>query len=131
VAYGPCQDGSQVLVDSIIGQGHQWPSASNGVQADLVWAFFKQYSLSGTTAMRRPESSASRAAFSAGYAAGMIRIDGLEDGIRMEVTDPKGERIATETTKQGRIAFPGRSSGVYMVKVAGTDRASARKIIVP
>lgn len=131
VTYGPCDQGSQVLVDSIIGQGHQWPSASNGVQADLAWAFFKQYSLSGTTALRRPESFASRTAFSAGYAAGMVRVDGLPDGARLEVTDPKGEIVATAITEHNGFGFKGKPSGVYMVRLAGAEGSVAKKIIVP
>src|SRR4051812_44999046 len=33
-AYGPCDKGIQVRVDSIIGQPHQWPDAANLNQAD-------------------------------------------------------------------------------------------------
>jgi poly(3-hydroxybutyrate) depolymerase len=105
VTYGPCDQGSQVLVDSIVGQGHQWPSASNGVQADLVWAFFKPYSLTGTTAVQPQKSLASRAAFTASYAAGTVRLGGIADAARVQVTNSKGELVATEITKQNQFAF--------------------------
>jgi poly(3-hydroxybutyrate) depolymerase len=131
VTYGPCEEGSQVLVDSIVGQGHQWPSASNGVQADLVWDFFKQYSLKGTTGVAPHRAPASRQPFAAAYSAGVVRLGGVPDGTPVQVKNAKGERVATAITKQNRFGFAGRPSGVYLIETAGSEGATAGKIFVP
>jgi poly(3-hydroxybutyrate) depolymerase len=131
VTYGPCDQGSQVLVDSIIGQGHQWPSASNGVQADLVWAFFKPYSLAGASGVQPRYSRTSRENFTVAYAAGMIRLDGIPDASRVRVTNSKGERVATDITKQNQFAFKDKPSGVYVVEVGGANGSLSKKFIVP
>lgn len=131
VAYGPCKENSQVIIDSIVGHGHYWPSQSNGNQADQIWAFLKQYSLEKTTDLRPQASAKSRAPITVSYASGMIRLGGLREEARVEVTDTKGELIATANTRQHQFAFKGESGGVYLVTVRGGDGTAAQKIIIP
>ncbi len=131
VTYGPCDQGSQVLVDSIIGQGHQWPSASNGVQADLVWAFFKPYSLGGATGVQPRKPGYTGPAFTVAYAAGMVRLDGVPEAARVHVMNAQGERVATAIADHGRFAFKDMPSGMYMVEIGGAEGSLSRKFFVP
>jgi hypothetical protein len=52
--YGPCAQQSKVLMNTINGQGHQWPAVSNLNMADETWNFFKSYSLASTTSVLPP-----------------------------------------------------------------------------
>lgn len=130
-AYGPCDQGSQVLVDSIIGQGHQWPSSSNLVQADEVWAFFKQFSLSGTAGVHPRNMAAGRESFSASYAAGVVRLAGIGEHSRVVVTDIKGNRVAVAYANQNQFSFKNRPSGVYVARVGGNAGPLMSKFIIP
>ncbi len=82
VAYGPCGQGTHVLVDSIIGQGHQWPGASNLVQADEVWAFFQQYTLNESSAIPTAgyDYRPPRKAFPVSFAGGTMRLEWKGNG---------------------------------------------------
>jgi poly(3-hydroxybutyrate) depolymerase len=131
VAYGPCKENTSVVIDSIIGHGHYWPAQSNGNQADMIWAFFKQYSLGKPTAVSPPASSRSRPSITVSYASGKVRVGGLWEEARVEVTDTRGGLIATGKTRQHQFAFRGEAGGVYLVTVRAGDRASGRKIIIP
>lgn len=131
VSYGPCAGGSSVVMDSISGQGHQWPSASNQVQADEVWAFFKQYSLGGTTGVRRRIQAPARGPLPAAYAAGEVRLHGIKEVTRVRVTDTRGNLVASTSTLDGRFAFKDRPSGVYLVELSGAEDSAPRKFLVP
>jgi hypothetical protein len=130
-AYGPCDQGSSVLVDSIIGQGHQWPSSTNLVQADEVWAFFKPYSLGSATVVQPGKMIANRETFSVAYAAGIVSLEGIGGESRVEVTDTKGKLVATAMTAQHRFAFKGKPGGVYLVTLDGSHGSAAQKFVIP
>lgn len=131
VAYGPCKENTTVIIDSIMGHGHYWPAQSNGNQADQIWAFFKQYSLSKPTDVHPKASARSGLPITVSYASGMVRLGGLREEARVEVTDTRGEVIATATTRERRFAFKGEPGGVYLVTVRGGGRTAAQKIIIP
>jgi poly(3-hydroxybutyrate) depolymerase len=90
VSYGPCSHATTVIMDSIVGQGHQWPSSNNLVQADEVWAFFKQYSLANATAIQKPKRKIISNASSASHTGGMIGLRGIQNCSRVRITDTKG-----------------------------------------
>lgn len=131
VTYGPCDQGSVVILDSIQGEGHQWPAASRLNQADEVWAFFKQYSLNSTTRLSPQDPARSRASFSVSYAAGIVSLAGVAENSRVQVTDTKGQVLATPVLSQSRFSFKNRPSGVYLVKARGSAGLSVSKFIVP
>ncbi len=131
VTYGSCDQGSVVILDSIQGEGHQWPAASRLNQADEVWAFFKQYSLNSTTRLSPQNLVRSRESFSVSYAAGVVSLDGLGKNSRVQVTDTKGRLVATPVLSQNRFSFKDRPSGVYLVKARGSEGVSVSKFIVP
>ncbi len=131
VSYASCAQGASVLMDSISGQGHQWPGTNNLNQADEVWAFFKQYSLNSATGVRLEKLGGAREAISVSYAAGIVRLNGIGDDSRVQVTDTKGRLVTTVARRQNQIAFTNMPSGLYVVAVRGSDRSVSRKILVP
>ncbi|MEO6096603.1 MAG: alpha/beta hydrolase-fold protein [Fibrobacteria bacterium] len=131
VVYGPCEGNTQVIIDSIIGQGHKWPSLNDIYQSDEVWNFFKQYSLSNGTDVHPQVSAKPRDPIMVSYASGMIRLGGLKEEAEVEVTDTKGKLIVTANTRQHQFAFKGETGAVYMVTLRGSGGTAAQKIIIP
>lgn len=130
VSYGPCDQGTAVIMDSISLQGHQWPSASNMIQADEVWSFFKPYSLGNPTGVRRP-ASGDPGRIAAAYARGVVRLDGVAEGARVRVSDIRGRRVVAAAVAHGRFAFRDKPGGMYLVAVEGRDGTEMRKLFVP
>lgn len=131
VAYGPCEENTMVIMDSIIDHTHRWPNPSNGNQADETWAFLKQYSLKTATDVRPRASAKAGHSITISYTSGMIRLGGLREEAEVVVTDARGELIATAKTRQRQFAFKGKSGGVYVVKARGSGSMAAKKIIIP
>jgi poly(3-hydroxybutyrate) depolymerase len=127
--YGPSTRGSYVIMDSISGQGHQWPTKQN--QAEEVWSFFKQYSLTGTTdaGKQMPTVAVAHESASASYSSGIVYLRGVGENIRVRIMDTKGRLVASAA--QGQFAFTNKPSGVYVVMVSGSNRSNALKMILP
>ncbi len=133
-AYGPCDQNSSVLVDSIIGQGHQWPDPTNLVQADEVWSFFKQYSLGSATGVSPtgPRQDAPfHAKISVAYTAGRVRLQGVDEGVRVRVTDTQGKLVADATVSHGAISFRDQPRGVYILSTGESRNSVDQKFLVP
>jgi poly(3-hydroxybutyrate) depolymerase len=131
VTYGPCAQGTYVIMDSISGQGHQWPSTANLNQAEETWAFCKQYSLSGSTAAHPRTVARTRGPFSVSYSSGTVRLHGAEEKCRVTVIDTKGRTVAAATTAQRRFAFKNKPGGAYVVMVAENNRSTAVRMVIP
>lgn len=129
VSYAPCAQGTSVVMDSISGQGHQWPGSSNLVQADEVWAFFKPYSLNSASNVQPRKFSSPP--ISASYASGVIRLRGVGEASGIRVTDMRGRLVAAAVARRGRFTFKDKPSGVYIATVSRGGRPVARKFIVP
>ena len=130
VAYGPCAQGSQVVVDSVAGQGHQWPSSSNMVMADEVWSFFKPFSLGAPTGVQSGRIAGGDP-ITVSYSPGMLRIDGPGEDLRVRVTDIHGRFVASGPAVHGRFAFKGEPSGLYVASVIGGGKSSSQKFMIP
>lgn len=130
VSYGSCDKGSAVLMDSISGQGHQWPGTANGNHAEEVWSFFKKYSLEGSTGVSAPEPSLRGAEFSVSYASGRIHLKGFREAAMVRVTDTRG-RVVVNVAAAREVALPGRPGGVYVVTVGEKGNSVSRKVLVP
>jgi poly(3-hydroxybutyrate) depolymerase len=131
IAYASCAKGSSVIMDSISGQNHQWPAKQN--QAEVVWAFFKQFSLAPATGVRQQFSSMPcRQSVSALYSSGIVRIQGMGEICRVRVTDTRGRLVASSITAQGQFAFKDKTSGTYMVVMSENGRTPvAARMVVP
>jgi poly(3-hydroxybutyrate) depolymerase len=143
VSYGTCDQGSAVQMDSISGQGHQWPGTSAGNHADEVWSFFKKYSLTGTTGLRDRKIAQGGEPITVSYSAGLLRMGGAGEGFKeglgekfaekfeVKVADSHGRLVASGTAAQGRFAFKDQPSGVYVATVSGGGRSASRKFVIP
>ncbi|MBW8889713.1 MAG: prolyl oligopeptidase family serine peptidase [Fibrobacteres bacterium] len=129
--FAPCDQNTTVILDTIIGEGHQWPAASSLNQSDEVWAFFKQYSLGGTAFAHPQRVAQSREPFTVSYAAGIVSVGGVGGNSRVQVTDTKGKLVATPVLTQNQFSFKNKPSGVYLVKARGSAGLFVSKFIVP
>jgi poly(3-hydroxybutyrate) depolymerase len=130
--YSNCAEGSSVVIDSITGQGHQWPSASNLNQADEVWAFFKQYSLKpDPTPALQSKPAPSHGSFMAFYQSGVVRLSGLDFDCKVSVTNAKGQVVANVNTVDRQFSFKDKPSGIYWVRLDNGSSASPQKLILP
>lgn len=128
VTYGPCAQGTYVIMDSISGQGHQWPNKQN--QADEVWKFFKQFSLKSTTATQQQAVPAvTRVPISVSYTSGTVHIQGTNENCLVRVIDTRGRQIATATKHQ--FAFKNRTSGVYILMVYDKNGSLPIRMVLP
>jgi poly(3-hydroxybutyrate) depolymerase len=130
VSYTSCDKGSTVQMDSISGQGHQWPGTANGNHADEVWSFFKKYTLEGTTGISIPKSASPGAGFSVSYASGTLRLAGISEAARVQVTDIGG-RVVANAVAAGEVVVPHLTGGVYVITVGEKGNSVARKVLVP
>jgi poly(3-hydroxybutyrate) depolymerase len=131
--YASCKDGAEVVVQSVQGGPHEWPmdTRTKVNNSEEVWAFFRKFSLSGTTALPRSVSPASERTGTVAFAQGMLRWDGIGSGAHLRVLDPGGRLIAEAPAGRGQLPFQGRPAGVYHVVAEGAGSASVFTIALP
>lgn len=58
ITWKGCEGGTEVIADSVNGGPHEWPMdiQTKVNTSEEAWAFFKRFSLSGSTALRRDAS---------------------------------------------------------------------------
>jgi polyhydroxybutyrate depolymerase len=133
ITYGPCAQGSYVVVDSIQGGGHGWPTDTRTSvnQADEVWAFFKQFTLNPVTGVNQKTVAAIREPVSASYSSGIVRLQGVSDKCIVKIINTKGITVSTESAVQHQFTFKNKPSGVYVVKVIDNNRPFSLRMIIP
>ena len=129
ISYGPCAQGTFVIMDSVSGQGHQWPTKQN--QAEEVWAFFKPYSLGGTTGINQRTLSVPRDCITASYSSGIVRLQGAGESCRVRVTDTRGRVVAAAAAAKYQFAFKNRPAGGYLLTVSGNRGAASITLVIP
>ncbi len=131
LTYGPCAQGSYVVVDSVQGGGHGWPTDTRTSvnQADEVWEFFKQFSLDDPTPAVRRHGTTRTAPVAAVYASGSVRVTGAGERCRVQVIDTRGRTVAKENASS--FLFSDKPAGVYMLRVNGNAGSAVVKMIVP
>ena len=131
--YGPCAQGSEVVVDSVFGGPHEWPmnTTTKVNNSEEVWAFFKKFSLKGASAITRQTFSVTHDAVSASYSSGIVRLKGVGENFRVRVVDTKGRLAAIATVAQRQITFKDKPSGVYVVMASENDRPVAIRMVIP
>jgi polyhydroxybutyrate depolymerase len=128
--YGPGAQGTCVIVDSMGGQGHNWPTAQN--QAEEVWAFFKQFTLNGgTTNVSSNQHISFEKSISVSYNSGTVHLQGVEKNCQIKVTDTKGRLIIKSTNTGSQFSFTNKPSGVYLVVVGEKEKVSSSRLLVP
>lgn len=133
LTYTGCAQGTEIVVDSIQGGGHEWPNntATKVNNSEEVWAFFKKFTLQhGAAGVQAVHPSGSRP-LSASYHAGFVQLGGVDAICHVGITDAKGAHVASATASDGRFSLPSHAKGVYLLEVGGkNDRRSAR-VVVP
>jgi poly(hydroxyalkanoate) depolymerase family esterase len=131
LTYGPCAQGTEVMVDSISGGGHEWPmnTTTKVNNSEEVWGFFKRFSLNRTTGNNFQSYELTRKPLSVVYRAGVIHLEGTSSENWIQITDAAGRSICTAVTKNGQIAFK-RDPGIYFLKVRNNEGSRAAKIVV-
>jgi poly(3-hydroxybutyrate) depolymerase len=132
--YGPCAQGSEVVVDTVAGGTHDWVlNADTNVNTnEEVWAFLKNFSLKGNTAIHRQIFSAARDVITASYCSGIVRLQGVGEKCMVRVIDTKGKLVGNAAAVQDQFAFKDKPSGVYVVMVSGNDMpVTTLRMVVP
>src|SRR5690606_15726089 len=102
-----CMQGAEVVVQSVQGGGHEWPmnTQTKVNNSEEIWAFFKKFSLSPSTALPGKPLPAMRKSLSASYSEGAVRLRGTYGQVTVRVLDYSGKLVAAGTAVDGRFAF--------------------------
>jgi poly(3-hydroxybutyrate) depolymerase len=131
--YGPCDQGTEVIADSVRTGQHEWPmNTSDRINnSEETWAFLKKFSMTqtGITTLIVP---APNNVVTISYTSGMVHLQGTAgEKCRVRVLDTKGRMVAAATAVHNRLAFYDKPSGVYAVMVSGNSRPASQIIVVP
>ncbi len=131
--YGPCDQGTVVIADSIRTGGHEWPMNTNDRinNSEETWAFLKNFTLKNSTSVLRQPLSGIHTTLCASYASGVIHLKGADEKSRVRVIDTKGRTVSSATVSKQAFTFSNKPSGIYMVMVNGKSGFAAHKVIVP
>jgi len=124
--YTNCNPSKEVVLYRVIAGGHTWPGASlpigvtsqdfNGSQ--VVWDFFKQYSLDSFVNVTDIENQALK--ILPNPASEFIEINGLQETTMVSVYDLKGSLIKElEALPKQKIALDFLQAGVYLLQANG------------
>jgi poly(3-hydroxybutyrate) depolymerase len=133
LSYGPCAQGSEVVVDSVRLGTHEWvlTTDTNTNTNEEVWGFLKRFSLKNTAISHQRTIVSMNNHISASYGSGIVRLQGVGEKCFAQVIDTKGRRITANAVVRRQFAFKNKPRGVYMVVVNAGNRPVAIKIAVP
>jgi poly(3-hydroxybutyrate) depolymerase len=136
--WGPCENGDEVILYSITGMDHIYPSPSNGFSAvDTFWAFFKKHSIGDATGTEKPVQGARTVqTFSAACSGGKIHLAVNREINSVRIFDVHGRTIYTwkEPTRHvGNLIAPvgHASGGICIIKVEGPAGSSVGRVLIP
>lgn len=126
-----CSQGSEVVYDSVITGQHEWAMDTvNKVNTtEEVWAFFKRFTLSGTSGVQ-PEIHSAQEPLLAIYRSGRVYLTGAEEIRSATVTNLVGSLLTTASVENGSFQFAAKSAGVYLVSVVGNTGLHTVKVSV-
>jgi poly(3-hydroxybutyrate) depolymerase len=133
LSYGPCAQGSEVVVDTVAGGTHEWvlTTDTNVNTSEETWAFLKNFTLKGATGVRRQLFSAARDGITASYRSGIVRLQGIREKCPVRVVDAKGRPVGRAAVVKDQFAFFEKPGGVYIVNVDAKSGPVAIRIVVP
>ncbi len=131
--YGPCDQGAEVVADSIRTGQHEWPmNTSDRINnSEETWAFLKKFSLSSSAVIPRQTFPVASDHISASYSSGIVRLTGVKEKCKVRVFDINGRLVAAAAVTHGQFAFTDKPSGVYMAMVNGMKGPVQIKMILP
>lgn len=130
--YGPCDQGTEVIADSIRTGGHEWPMNTNDRinNSEETWAFLKKFSLKTTSVEQRPVNLAPMN-ISASYSSGIVQVQGVKDNCPVRVLDIKGRLVTSTFVSQNQFTFKNGVSGIYVLLIDVNNRVEALRIAIP
>lgn len=131
--YGPCAQGSEVVVDTVSGGTHDWVlnADTNVNTSEETWAFLKNFTLKGGTSLHRQLVSAAHETVMASYCSGIVRMQGVGEKCRVRVIDIKGRQAANTVLVQHQFAFKAKPGGVYMIVANSKNVPVAIRMVLP
>lgn len=131
IAWENCAQGTQVVVDSIQGGGHEWPNntATKVDNTEEVWAFFKRFKLARTGGVGVGSRSPKKplAAF---YRSGTVFLEGVDKTSWIGIFDSRGALHASAMATEGKFPFHAQPGTVYLLQVGiGVDGRTTRMIV--
>jgi poly(3-hydroxybutyrate) depolymerase len=131
--YGPCDQGTEVIADSVRTGQHEWPmNTSDRINnSEETWAFLKKFSLPQTAIIPHQTISAPHEGITISYSSGIVRFHGAGEKCPVRVIDTKGRLVSATTALQRQFAFSDKPSGVYMVMVNDKSGPVAIRMLIP
>ncbi len=130
--YGPCDDGTIVIADSVRTGGHEWPMTSDRFNnSEETWAFLKEFTLPDESSVGRTAFSIGNRNVSVSYNAGMVQLRGAGELSSIRVIDTEGRLVANVPVTTDRFSFSNKPSGVYLLQIKGKSGIVARRLLVP
>lgn len=117
-----CAQGSEIVVDSVIGGGHEWAMDTDTKvnTTEEVWAFFKRFSLQGASGTemrsRRGDTPAVR------WMGGVLHLDGIATGSVVDVRDARGALEFSGVVDGGMLRCARLSSGLHVASFGSRRR---------
>lgn len=133
ISYGPCTQGTEIIVDSISGGPHEWPMdiSTKVNNSEEIWSFFKKFSLKNNTTIHQRTIPVSHNGISVSYNSGIVHLQGAEEKSRVRVIDTEGRLVTSTTLAKNQFTFKGKPSGVYFVMVSKKDRQNLIRMAIP
>ncbi len=131
VTSGECEDGAIVVLDSIIGQGHQWPGASTRNQAEEVWDFFEPQVLEVPTGLREIAGTLHAAVSSWGQAGRRLRWLGAAPLDGAFLTDVGGRKTEVSVFQGRELSLEGLRAGFFVLSAQTREGVTRTPLLLP
>jgi polyhydroxybutyrate depolymerase len=111
-----CAHGSEVVIDSVIGGGHEWAmdTTSHVNTTEEVWAFFKRFTRDGTTSIL--PHPVGRETLRASWVGGALRLEGIGTHERVRILDARGKQVQAGWVEEGRLDCGPLAPGLYSAR---------------
>jgi polyhydroxybutyrate depolymerase len=137
--YGPCDEGSEVVLLTVEGAGHVWPggwgATTYGIDAsEELWAFFEGHALAVVDASPMPRGDAVRFAVRVRGSTLFVRCNaGIESARLLDARGRVvGEWRAGGGALEAAVPLPAAcAGGVYLLRVRGRAGVSCAVLNVP
>jgi poly(3-hydroxybutyrate) depolymerase len=141
--YGPCSQGSEVILLTVDGGAHAWPGgfgASQDINAsEEAWAFFKNHSLPSAVINRIGSTLNPKSVISASWFAGKIHVHGVQDIRSLTILDAQGKVVAMSKAVTGNrrdksfdMPVKNAAKGIYLIIVEDKNLGiSSIRVVIP
>lgn len=138
--YGPCDQGSEIIVLTVEGMGHAYPGSfgSQDIKAsEEFWSFFKNHTTTSVGISKSiHDSPRTTQNVSVTYSRGVIQLSGETALHTVQVFDIRGRIVFSWDAGNGALQSPiltvGQlTSGMYLVNVDNAAAMATLNVVVP